>query len=534
MKDSIIQRCPCCGNWCQAEYKGFFDKWIKTIKDQSSGLADWGGKYFGDSGKIVGGVIGGYSGFVNGSLNAIAGEHYQFRCPRCNSEWSTNDDADDEIDTYYQNRWAIQKANDFGNRISSKSKTERDNYIHQLESGLSNKHNDDESLSVLYDTLAASYSYLGNRDAALSYINQSLSLFPNDPNSRTLKGYILGTGRNSAEAYSAMRELIHYNSSEQGNLYLTPEGITRMFKEIQTFYVEKFMELPCLQRRFLYLISGDIDSRLHELPEDIYVLPIDYLPTNMDFIGAPKEQTLYVCHPYNQRLYIPFDKYELELFRDEKKEFMWIMECLGAKRIAFGDDDSSNDESNYNEEMKVNGGIGYNDGKTNVKAKGGYDTGNNGSSIYEDTDKSDEGKVFERSNIYPYIPKDVVWYPHRQEWQRNCVSRLEGRLSKADFSLASTSTEMISDSNRKKIEAELEVMIVSLNGNYETTANQSKSKKHEYSCNCHVEFYSINDYPSTAKKNRTLETKEKNSKWLYWVLGGIIVALATTLVLVVV
>ena len=93
---------------------------------------------------------------------------------------------------------------------------------------------------------------------------------------------------------------------------------------------------------------------------------------------------------------------------------------------------------------------------------------------------------------------------------------------------------MISDSNRKKIEAELEVMIVSLNGNYETTASQSKSKKHEYSCNCHVEFYSINDYPSTAKKNRTLETKEKNSKWLYWVLGGIIVALATTLVLVVV
>lgn len=109
MKDSIIQRCPRCGNWCQAEYKGFFDKWIKTIKDQSSGLADWGGKYFGDSGKIVGGVIGGYSGFVNGSLHAIAGEHYQFRCPRCNSEWSTNDDANDEIDTYYQNRWAIQK-----------------------------------------------------------------------------------------------------------------------------------------------------------------------------------------------------------------------------------------------------------------------------------------------------------------------------------------------------------------------------------------------------------------------------------------
>lgn len=535
MKDSIIQRCPKCGKWCITDGKDFIGRFIGGAKDIPDILGDLGEHVLGTPGKFVGKVWGSFGAPANGLMNAISGDRYQFVCPRCKSRWSTNDDTEDETNAYEHWRYRRQKCSEWQSITISKNPSHINAYIKLLSGELNENDIDEESSAIIHDTLAVVHYMQNNKQEALSQINQSLELYDDD-NSRALKGVILGGGRNSVDSYKALQELIHYKQTENESPYFTKDDFKTKFEDIQSLYVSHFLEIPQQQRRFVYLVSGNLDDKLSQLPDELYVLPIGFLPTEMHFEGAPTEQTLYVCHPYKPNLYIPYDRYELELFRDELREFCWVMECLGAKRIDFVDVHSEASNLNSHEENDIHGGGGY-----KGKGSGSFDYNSEyGNELDENTKELlKDGKIFDLSPYtLPYIPKDVVWYQHKQEWQRNCTSRLEGRLKVYDFTISTVSSETLSESKRQKMETEINVMLVELSAGAEHKENTQLKKTEVHSIKCHVDFYPLTDYEKITTRRSPIKSvfqpqnpMGKRTNWLVWVMGAAIVALAAGLII---
>jgi hypothetical protein len=535
MKDSIIQRCPKCGKWNIAYRKNAAKRFWDNTVGGADALGELGDEYLGKPGKLAGAVVGTYSGAVNGVIDAFLGERYQFTCPHCGCGWGTNDDTEDETNAYEHWRYRRQKCSEWQSITISKNPSHINAYIKLLSGELNENDIDEESSAIIHDTLAVVHYSQNNKQEALNQINQSLELYDDD-NSRALKGVILGGGRNSLDSYKALKELIHYRQTEYESPYFTKDDFKTKFEDIQSSYVSHFLEIPQQQRRFVYLVSGNLDDKLTQLPDELYVLPIGFLPTEMHFEGAPTDQMLYVCHPYKPNLYIPYDRYELELFRDELREFCWVMECLGAKRIDFVDIHSKASNLNSHEENDIHGGVGYKgkgSGKVDYNSEYDNELDENTKELLKD------GKTFDLSPYtLPYITKDVVWYQHKQEWQRNCTSRLEGRLVEYDFTISTVSSETFSESKRQKLETEINVMLVELSAGAEHKESMQLKKSEVHSTKCHVEFYPLTDYEKVTRKRSPIRsnfkpqgTEGKKTNWLIWVMGAAIVALAAGLII---
>ncbi len=538
MKSSIIQQCPNCGCYCEATSKGAFARMVGTVLGQSESVGSFGGKYLGNLGKFAGKVFGGVTGAPEGVFNAIAGDRYQFTCPNCKASWSTNTDEGDETNSF--NLWheVVGNVERVHAVLAAKNQNEIQEYIGLLQNELADENCVVDTEAVLHDALAYVYMEQGEKSKALEHINRSIKLFP-DPNSRALKGCIMGEGRGSADAYSAMKEILHHKKAEKDSFYLSKESFSQRFRNIQSSYVNRFLEIPQQQRRFVYLVPGDLDDKLDQLPEAFYVLPIGYLPTEMDFIGAPKEQTLYVCHPYKANLYIPYERYDVELFRDELEEFCWVMDCLGAKRIEFSDGKSENQSDKSKESSDFHGEGQY----KGVGGKAAISSDNQAELDTQTKELLVKGKSYDLSSTHsPYVPKDTVWLQHNQEWQRCCSSRLEGRLRECLLTLSMASSASVSESTRKKLEAEINTIVVGLKGGSETSEESISQNENTYTRRCHVEFYPMSEYQDKSmmvsnplgKKEIHPKDDEKSNKWLFWVMGGVIVALAVGLVIVLV
>ena len=75
----------------------------------------------------------------------------------------------------------------------------------ELQHELGDESNTDAQRATLYDTIAAAYQLIGERNSALQAVNASLALFEDD-NTRVLKGIIMGQGRNAQDTYAAMQD----------------------------------------------------------------------------------------------------------------------------------------------------------------------------------------------------------------------------------------------------------------------------------------------------------------------------------------
>lgn len=414
------------------------------------------------------------------------------RCPECGHEWSTDDPEDDQTEEY--NAWlAEQERNEYVIELRDKypslihaSRQEKQEYVKELQHQLGDESNTDAQSATLYDTIAAAYQLIGDRNSALKAVNASLALFEDD-NTRVLKGIIMGQGRNAQDTYSAMQEVIHYKSPERAESpFLSTPQIEEEFSMLQTTFSQNFLSLPLQQRKHLVICD-----ELIYLPQSFRVLPIAEIPTDVKFpAGHPVSNTLYVCHPYRTDYYIPYESYEVEILRDEIDEFRTIMDHLGAKHIDYSDIFENGEESSAQKKRDIHGGGDY---------AGQYSA----HETYESEESSDITRklrnALEGSEDFllagkPALPPDLVWYSHRLDWQRKCESRLAGRLVHSEFTISTSSSEMTTESERKRIEADLKVLLASVEGGSEGTKSYMLKKEKERTWKVNVEFYPLSDY----------------------------------------
>ena len=539
----MIQKCPECGQWCEVEKEGFLGKASRGFINAAEGGgnigASIGRSLFGKTGEkygamIGGGVAGGSGlGYLNAATESLFGADYHFVCPNCGYEWETDNPEDDQTEDY--NAWlAEQERNDEIIQLRDRypsiihaSNQEKQEYIKELQHQLSDVNNTDAQSATLYDTIAAAYQLIGDKNSALKAVNASLALFEDD-NTRVLKGIIMGQGRNAQDTYAAMQEVIHYKSDEcSDSPFLSTSQVEDEFSLLQTSFSQNFLSLPLQQRKHLVVCD-----ELIYLPNSFRVLPIAEIPTDVKFpAGHPVSNTLYVCHPYRTDFYIPYESYEVEILRDEIDEFRTIMDHLGARHIDYSDIFENGEEKSHQHERDIHGGGDY---AGQYSAHGRYGEEDN-NEITKKLRSAIEGSEDFLLAGKPALPRDLVWYSHRMEWQRKCESRLAGRLVHSEFTISTSSSEMTTESERKKIEADMKILLASIEGGTEVSNSYTMKREKERTWKVNVDFYPLSDYDkketieATPLISDVLPIKESVSPQkknnLIWMMGAVILIL---------
>lgn len=497
----MIQQCPECGLWCEVEKQGLLGKASRGFDSAAEGGgrigASIGRSLFGKTGEKYGAILGGGAvggsglGFLNAASESLFGADYHFVCPNCGHEWETNDPDDDQTEEY--NAWvAEQERNNFVVELKDKypslihaSRQEKQYYVKELQHELSDESNTDAQKAILYDTIAAAYQLIGDRNSALKAVNASLALFEDD-NTRVLKGVIMGQGRNAQDTYAAMQEVIHYKEEREESPFLSTPQIEEEFLKLQSSYSQNFLSIPQQQRKHLVVCD-----ELIYLPQSFRILPFAEIPTDLKFpTGHPVSNTLYVCHPYQTDYYIPYESYEIEILRDEINEFKRIMAHLGAKHIDYSDIFENEEENSAQQRRNIHGGGDY---AGQYGAHGTYESENN-SEITRKLRNELKGSEDFLLAGKPAIPLDTVWYSHRIDWQHTCQSRLAGQLVHSEFTISTSSSEMTTESERKKIEADMKILLASVEGGAEGAKSYMLKKEKERTWKVNVEFYPLSDY----------------------------------------
>ena len=411
--EEMINKCPSCSTWCNAE------------RETSSGTGALAGAATGAAaasfipgiGTLIGGVIGGVTGAFMGETKS-----WNFICHNCGHTWICENEFEDESEQYnYELRIGnlLSKASS----LTNSSRNEKSAYIKSLQFELTSEDLNETAKGALYDALAYSeLTLLKDPNSASNTIQKSLDLYPADPITNAIAGMIYGVDKNSYNCYKTMRKLIKYNEIDKENPYthFTEVQFKERFDILCTNYVKDFLDIPINNRRFLV-----IDDYYRCLPDSFVVLTLDNLPYNISFpSGHPRLHELYVVHPYKPNQYFPYSNYQLELFRDELNEFSWLMECLGAKAISYHEAELDEVSKETKSRNNIQGGAEFKGYSGNVSYE-------NEADMFEYKKLSNEYFEAKKYNItpdtLPYIPKDLVWYPHRPQWHRNCESRKAGR-----------------------------------------------------------------------------------------------------------
>lgn len=497
----MIQKCPKCGQLSVVEKQRVLDKASRGFDSATERVARIGaslgrnlfGKIGEKCGRDIGKSFGRRLGLINATSESLFGSDYHFVCPNCGNEWETDDPNGDQTEEY--NSWLgeQQKGNNFVVELRDKypslihaSQQEKQDYVKELQHQLGDESNTDNQKAILYATIAATYQLIGDRNSALKAVNASLALFKDD-NTRVLKGIIMGQGRNAQDTYAAMQEVICYKSKKRTeSTFFSTQQIEEEFSMLQSSFSQNFLSLPLQQRKHLVICD-----ELFYLPQSFRVLPIAEIPRDMKFpAGHPISNTLYVCHPYRTDFYIPYETYEVEILRDEIEEFKNIMDHLGAKHIDYSDNFENGEECLAHRKRDIHGGGDYAD---QYSAHGSYES-EDSSEISRKLRNALEGSDDFLLAGKPALPPDTVWYSHRLEWQRKCESRLAGRLVHSEFVISTSSSEMTTESERKRIEADLKYLLASVEGGTEGTNSYMLKEEKERTWKVNVEFYPLSDY----------------------------------------
>lgn len=225
-------------------------------------------------------------------------------------------------------------------------------------------------------------------------------------------------------------------------------------------------KVPYNERKFLWLVEDFEGYGLGSTPH-IQRFRISHIPKDITFSnGMPLVNELYIAHPYNAGHYIPVNNYEHSLLRDRIHEMSQLMMALGATELKTVNTDGYNFSSNNQESSNSSGSVGWNKFGAALSALAA--TCN--SSEYK---LEHEIKVnFEwKPKGKPYLPENLVWYPHEKEWQQIAEMRLHGNLTKYEIKISSKQNTFVSSNERRQINAEAKTLFFSAEGSHSSSSS---------------------------------------------------------------
>lgn len=263
--------------------------------------------------------------------------------------------------------------------------------------------------------------------------------------------------------------------------------------ELKEKFNINFTELP-MQERKLILISDDFKKT----PANSFiVLDKNNLPQNLIFPNShAKSKELYIAHPYLNESYLSFSTYETNLSADKFDEFFYFVQCLGAKKITYkvlqGNNSTQNKLKNLNADLSL--GIGKslikNEGNISFEKENQYSTQQETSNARAKTQTFNPVKA-------PYIPDDLIWYPHELTWNRLFQQRINGNILNHHEIISSKNSLSINESEKTSLKLAFKNFFADANINVGQLIEENFSQNESVEWEIEIEFESIENLKET-------------------------------------
>ena len=250
-----------------------------------------------------------------------------------------------------------------------------------------------------------------------------------------------------------------------------------------------FTKLPDYERKYLAIVRDFEDYE--KCTPDIQLFRISHIPADVKFVGCvPTINELYIAHPHKPGVYLPVSCYEHLLLRERIHEMSKVMMALGATEIRTLQNDASKSCSKGESSSRTSATGSYG---TSFSGSGSYAS----SSEYEGDAEQDSEIVVNFKNDpikLPYLPENLVWFNHESEWQQIAEARLNGNILEYEIQLSYKQVNLVSDSERRNIEAQARVLLASGSLSRETSSSSIFKEESAKSTRILIRFKSRKDY----------------------------------------
>lgn len=284
------------------------------------------------------------------------------------------------------------------------------------------------------------------------------------------KGHILelmGKTTNSRNAY--MKSLAEAPEEQK---YELQNRITKLEETNTDLWDNYVLKVPYKERKYIMLVE---DSKIKNCAvSGITIFNSSNVPNCINFYdNMPLNNELYVGHPYNPSVYIPYNQAEDILFQDKIQELCYILQQLGAEEITITSlkGRKINETNNKKEELEVAANAGrFGNASLNIDSST--------SNLMDRTshEQYDVKYVYDPINM-PEMPSETIWYQNQPKWQRLVQSRIDGNTLEYTECISSKLTFFTSSSEKEDIKAKLKVLMANIEGRiYEEEEKQLREE----------------------------------------------------------
>lgn len=169
--------------------------------------------------------------------------------------------------------------------------------------------------------------------------------------------------------------------------------------------------------------------------------------------GHPRTGFTYIQHPLRTNTYYDVDSFHANLLASKHGELMYLLQCLGAKRVSLKVDHSVTEEQR--QRLATQQGFGA-DGilfggsfQRDTQAESGSTA-----ALYQKLAESAEFT----GNVEPHVPEDLIFFPHEEQWQRMAQTALQHGYRKTHVVLEYRQDYAINERYLSQVEAALKVL----------------------------------------------------------------------------
>lgn len=254
--------------------------------------------------------------------------------------------------------------------------------------------------------------------------------------------------------------------------YELQNRITKLEEANADLWDNYILRVPYKERKYIMLVE---DSKIKKCAvSGITIFNSSNVPNCINFYdNMPLNNELYVGHPYNPSVYIPYNQAEDILFQDKIQEFCYILQQLGAEEITITSlkGQKINETNNKKEELEVAANAGrFGNASLNIDSST--------SNLMDRTshEQYDVKYVYDPIDM-PKVPSETIWYQNQPKWQRIVQSRIDGNTLEWTECISSKLKFFTSSSEKEDIKAKLKVLMANIEGrSYEEEEKQLKEE----------------------------------------------------------
>ena len=276
--------------------------------------------------------------------------------------------------------------------------------------------------------------------------------------------------------------------------------------ETDARYFSNLDSHPYAEHKLIYPV--DDLTKLSTLDQNqIMVVELRTLrEANLDFpMGHPVAKQLYVCHPFCQNKFIPFENYELEFLEDRIREFCEIAQCLGASSIKIEaiNEESKDEKSSLDGSIGIRGGNRVYSGNVNVHGKCSEN-------IVDQLRNSMEFEQHFSTPVIPHIPENTIWLTKEPSWQRLIQQRMQGNLSRHREVISTSKSRLIEGNALLELNAEVKSLYADMGLNFSVELSNRLQTTQNASLSITVEFFPLHQSNEDESPTRIEQDSKEN------------------------